>query len=55
MIEPRQIGFLHVQESIVLTAHALSTVGVSFAGKSVVITLMLDETVLDDRTVPLSD
>ena len=55
MIEPRQIGVLHVQESIVLTAHALSNVGVSFAGKSVVITLMLDETVLDERTMPLSD
>jgi type II secretory pathway pseudopilin PulG len=53
LIEPEQIGVLHVQESIVLTAHAISTVGVSFEGKSVVITLMLDETVLDERTVPL--
>lgn len=55
MIEPQQIGVLHVQESMVLTAQAFSNVGVSFAGKSVVITLLLDKAVLDERTVPLSD
>jgi hypothetical protein len=55
MIEPEQVGVLHVQESIVLTAQALSNVGVSFAGKSVVITLMLDKAVLDERTMPLSN
>jgi hypothetical protein len=54
LIEPEQIGVLHVQESMVLTAQALSDVGVSFAGKSLVITLMLDKTVLDERTLPLS-
>jgi len=54
MIEPEQIGVLHVQESIVLTAQALSNVDASFAGKSLVITLMLDKTVLDERTLPLS-
>jgi len=55
LVEPEQIGVLHVQESIVLTADAFGNVGVEFSGSSLVVSLMLDETVLDERTVPLSD
>ena len=55
LTEPEQIGVLHVQESIVLTAQAFTIVGTSFAGKSFVIKVMLDETVLDEHTVPLPD
>ena len=54
MTAPEQLGVLHVQEYTVIKAEIHSGIGVSFAGKSVVITLMLDETVLDESTVPLS-
>ena len=55
LVEPEQIGVLHVQESIILTAEAFGNVGVEFSGSSLVVTLMLDETVLDEHTLPLSD
>jgi cell division septum initiation protein DivIVA len=53
MIAPEQLGVLHVQESAVITARILSSVGVSFGGKTLVVTVMLDKTVLDERTLTL--
>lgn len=54
MIAPQQLGVLHVQESAVITARIMSSVGVSFGGKTFVVTVMLDKTVLDERTLTLS-
>jgi len=54
MTSPQQFGVLHVQESKVVVAEIRSSLDVSFAGKSFVVTIMLDKTVLDVQTVPLS-
>ena len=53
LISPMQLGVLHVQESTVVTAQILSHVGVSFEGKIFQVTVLYDETVLDERTVIL--
>lgn len=54
MTYPEQLGVLRVQESMVIKVDVLSSYYVSFAGKSLVVTLMLDKTVLDERTLSLS-
>ncbi len=54
MISPEQFGVLHVQESRVVRAELVSHVGVSFAGKTLAITVTWDNTVLDEKMVPLS-
>lgn len=54
MTAPDQLGVLHVQESTIIRAEIRSSIGVSFAGKTFVVTVMLDKTVLDERTLPLS-
>jgi hypothetical protein len=54
MAAPDQLGVLHVQESAVIKAEIRSSLGVSFAGKTFVVTVMLDKTVLDEGTLPLS-
>jgi cell division protein FtsL len=53
LVDPQQVGVLNVQESMVMKVDVLSSFYVSFAGKSLVVTLMLDKTVLDERTLPL--
>jgi hypothetical protein len=53
LISPMQLGVLHVQESTVVTAQILSHVGVSFEGKIFQVTVLYDETVLDECTVIL--
>ncbi len=54
MTSPQQFGVLHVQESKVIGAGIRSSLDVSFAEKSLVVTVMLDKTVLNIRAVPLS-
>ena len=54
MTSPQQFGVLHVQESKVVVAEIRSSLDVSFAGKSFVVMVMLDKTVLDVQTVTLS-
>jgi hypothetical protein len=54
LTHPEQLGVLHVQESTVIKVEVMSSYYVSFAGKSLVVTLMLDKTVLDERTLSLS-
>ena len=54
MTSPEQFGVLHVQESKVVGAGIRSSLAVSFAGTSFVVTVMLDKTVLDVQSVPLS-
>jgi hypothetical protein len=53
---PDQLGVLHVQESTVIRAEIRSSIGVGFevADKTFVVTVLLDNTVLDERTEPLS-
>ena len=53
MLSPDQLGVLHVQESTVIKAEIMSSVGVSFAGKTFVVRMMLDNTVMDESTLPL--
>jgi hypothetical protein len=50
---PLQLGVLHVQESVVINAGILSSVGVSFGGKAFEVIILLDKTVLDERSVIL--
>jgi hypothetical protein len=50
---PLQLGVLHVQESVVINARILSSVGVSFGGKTFEIIMLLDNTILDERSVVL--
>lgn len=54
MTAPSQLGVLHAQESTVIQAEIRSSIGVSFAGKTLAVTLILDKTVLDERAMPLS-
>jgi chaperonin cofactor prefoldin len=48
-----QIGILHPQESVVMSAGIGSGIGVAFAGKDFVIKIMLDNTTLDEYALPL--
>jgi hypothetical protein len=54
MIAPDQLGILHVGESIIVKAEIRSGLNVSFAGKTSAVTVMLDNTVLSEGTLPLS-
>jgi hypothetical protein len=53
IMSPMQLGVLHIQESMVITVDVLSSYYVSFVGKSLVVTLMLDKSVLDERALIL--
>ena len=50
---PPQLGILHVQESTIIPARIWSSVGVSFEGKTFDVSIMLDKTVLDERTLTM--
>jgi hypothetical protein len=49
----RQLGILHVQESTTISARIWSNVLVSFEGKTFDVSIMLDKTVLDERTLTM--
>jgi hypothetical protein len=51
---PKQLGVLHVQESKVIGVEVLTNFSVSRAGKSLVVTFMLDGAVMDECTLDLS-
>ena len=51
---PSQFGVLHVQESKVISVWILTSYDVSRAGKSLAVTLMLDEVVLDECELSLA-
>ena len=48
------LGVLHIQESKVITVDVLTGYSVSRSGKSLVVTLILDDTVLDKQMLSLS-
>lgn len=50
-----QLGILHANESWVINMDVFTSYSISRAGKSVVVTLMLDEAVLDECTLNLSE
>jgi hypothetical protein len=54
MTSPEQLGILHVQDSIIVRAEIQSSLAVSFAEKTFAVTVMLDNTVLDEGSLPLS-
>jgi hypothetical protein len=54
MTSPEQLGILHVQESMIVRAEIHSSLAVSFAEKTFVVTVMLDDIVLDEGSSPLS-
>lgn len=54
LFSPMQFGVLHVQESKVVSVGILTSYDVSRAGKSLAVTLMLDEVVLDECELSLA-
>jgi len=54
IFSPMQFGVLHVQESKVVSVGILTSYDVSRAGKSLAVTLMLDEFVLDECELSLA-
>jgi hypothetical protein len=54
MTSPEQLGILHVQDSIIVRAEIHSSLAVSFAEKTFVVTVVLDDIVLDEGSLPLS-
>jgi hypothetical protein len=49
----RQLGILHANESTIISARIWSNVLVSFEGKTFDVSIMLDKTVLDERTLTM--
>jgi hypothetical protein len=54
LYSPKQLGVLHIQESRVIEVDVLTNFSVSRAGKSLVVTLMLDGVVMDECELPLA-
>lgn len=54
MYSPEQFGIIHAHESTVISVDVMTSYSVSRAGKSLVVTLMLDTIVLDERTLNLA-
>jgi hypothetical protein len=54
LVSPKQLGVLHVQESTAIGVGVLTNFSVSRAGKSLVVTLMLDGVVMDECELSLA-